>query len=135
MHTYWENAVGMSGVPVLKSIATADYYTKDPNQVAIVEKWIPVCKTLAATGTQSFAALAAVDGGQALVQFTQTDAAGQDRRQGGPDHPAAGPRSGRQVTAPARLNRRRTDAIHRHIPRSRGRHDSRQFARTGRTVG
>jgi len=72
MHTYWENAVGMSGVPVLKSIATADYYTKDPNQVAIVERWIPVCKTLAATGTQSFAALAAVDGGQALVQFTQT---------------------------------------------------------------
>ena len=36
-------------VPVLKSITTADYYTKDPNQVAIVEKWIPVCKTFAAT--------------------------------------------------------------------------------------
>ncbi|TDO51516.1 multiple sugar transport system substrate-binding protein [Kribbella sp. VKM Ac-2527] len=71
LHTYWENPVGMA-VPVLKSITTADYYTKDPNQVAIVEKWIPVCKTFAATGTQSFAALAAVDGGQALVQFTQT---------------------------------------------------------------
>ncbi len=40
--------------------------------MAIVEKWIPVCKTFAATGTQSFAALAAVDGGQALVQFAQT---------------------------------------------------------------
>jgi multiple sugar transport system substrate-binding protein len=77
IHTYWENPVGLSGVPVLKSIATADYYTKDPNQVTIVEKWIPVCKTFAATGTQSFAALAAVDGGQALTQFTQTMLQGQ----------------------------------------------------------
>jgi multiple sugar transport system substrate-binding protein len=76
IHTYWQNPVGMA-VPVLKSITTADYYTKDPNQVAIVEKWIPVCKTFAATGTQSFAALAAVDGGQALVQFTQTMLQGQ----------------------------------------------------------
>ncbi len=71
LHTYWETPVGLA-VPALKSIATADYYTKNPNQVAIVEKWIPICKTYAAQKTESFAALAAVDGGQALSQFAQT---------------------------------------------------------------
>ncbi|WP_432876742.1 ABC transporter substrate-binding protein [Kribbella sp. CA-245084] len=76
LHKYWETAVGVA-VPVLKSIASADYYTKDPNQVAIVEKWIPVCKTYAAKKTASFAALAAVDGGQALAQFAQTMLQGQ----------------------------------------------------------
>jgi multiple sugar transport system substrate-binding protein len=70
IHTYWQNPVGVA-VPVLKSIASADYYAKDPNQVAIVEKWMPVCKTYAAKKTQSFAALAAVDGGQPLAQFAQ----------------------------------------------------------------
>lgn len=76
IHTYWETPVGLA-VPVLKSIAGADYYTKDPNQVAIVEKWIPVCKTYAAKKTASFAALAAVDGGQPLAQFAQTMLQGQ----------------------------------------------------------
>jgi multiple sugar transport system substrate-binding protein len=76
LHTYWETPVGLA-VPVLKSIATADYYTKDANQVAIVEKWIPVCKTYAAKKTASFAALAAVDGGQTLAQFAQTMLQGQ----------------------------------------------------------
>lgn len=65
LHSYWETPVGLP-VPVLKSIATADYFTKDLNQVAIVEKWIPVCKTYGARTAQSFSALAAVDGGQAL---------------------------------------------------------------------
>ena len=59
-------------VPALKSIATSAAYTKDPNQVKIVEEWIPVCKTYAALKKESFAALAAVDGGQALAQFAQT---------------------------------------------------------------
>lgn len=76
IHTYWETPVGLA-VPALKSIASADYYTKDPNQVAIVEKWIPVCKTYAAKKTASFAALAAVDGGQPLAQFAQTMLQGQ----------------------------------------------------------
>jgi multiple sugar transport system substrate-binding protein len=71
IHTYWESPVGVA-VPVLKSIATSATYTKDPNQVAIVEKWMPVCKTYAALKKESFAALAAVDGGQALSQFAQT---------------------------------------------------------------
>ena len=70
IHTYWQSPVGVA-VPVLKSIAKADYYAKDPNQVAIVDKWMPVCKTYAAKKTQSFAALAAVDGGQPLAQFAQ----------------------------------------------------------------
>ena len=51
LHTYWETPVGMA-VPALKSIATADYYTKNTNQVAIVEKWIPICKTYAAQKTE-----------------------------------------------------------------------------------
>jgi multiple sugar transport system substrate-binding protein len=71
IHLYWQSPVGLA-VPVLKSIATADYYRKDPNQVAIVEKWIPICKTYAAQKKESFAALAAVDGGQPLAQFAQT---------------------------------------------------------------
>ena len=38
----------------------------------IVKEWIPVCKTYAALKKESFAALASVDGGQALSQFAQT---------------------------------------------------------------
>lgn len=71
IHQYWQKPVGLA-IPVLKSITTADYFTQDPNQVDIVKKWMPICKTYAAIGTQSFAALAAVDGGQALSQFAQT---------------------------------------------------------------
>jgi multiple sugar transport system substrate-binding protein len=71
IHQYWESPVGVA-VPALKSIATSAAFTKDPNQVKIVKDWIPVCKTYAALKKESFAALAAVDGGQALGQFAQT---------------------------------------------------------------
>ena len=71
IHQYWESPVGVA-VPALKSIADSAAYTKDPNQVKIVKEWIPVCKTYAALKKESFAALASVDGGQALSQFTQT---------------------------------------------------------------
>lgn len=76
IHTYWESSLGLA-IPVLKSIAKSANFTKDPNQVAIVEKWIPVCKTYAAKKTGSFALLASVDGGQALAQFAQTMLQGQ----------------------------------------------------------
>lgn len=71
IHQYWENPVGVA-IPALKSIATSKAFTQDPNQAKIVEEWIPVSKTYASLKRESFAALASVDGGQALAQFAQT---------------------------------------------------------------
>lgn len=71
LHRYWEEPVGVS-LPALKSTAESDEFRADPNRAAIVDQWVPVCKTYAAQKTESFAALASVDGGQALAQFAQT---------------------------------------------------------------
>lgn len=76
LHTYWDSSLGLA-IPALKSIAESANFTKDPNQATIVKEWIPVCKTYAAKKTASFAALASVDGGQALAQFAQTMLQGQ----------------------------------------------------------
>jgi multiple sugar transport system substrate-binding protein len=71
IHQYWDaNQVG--GIPVLKSIASSPAITKNPVQLKAIKEYIPIGKTYAATGSQMFAGLAAVDGGQALTQFAQT---------------------------------------------------------------
>lgn len=71
IHRYWEEPVGVS-LPALKSVADSESFRADPNRAKIVDEWVPVCTTYAAQKTESFAALASVDGGQALAQFAQT---------------------------------------------------------------
>lgn len=66
----WKANVG-SGLPVFKSVTQADYFTNDPENVVMVEKVVPACKSWAAVGNELFGGLAAFDGGQALAQFTQ----------------------------------------------------------------
>ena len=98
IHRYWETPVGLA-LPVLKTIAESADFTKDANQVKIVQEWVPVCKTYAALKTEAFAALASVDGGQALTQFAQTMLQGTTDPKAALTTPAAGPRSGREVAA------------------------------------
>lgn len=62
----------MNALPVFKSITELPEFTSDPNNVKIVEEYVPIAKTFAAGGTGLNADLAALDGGQALNQFTQT---------------------------------------------------------------
>ena len=71
LHTYWDTKVA-SSIPVLKSITDSPAFSADPNNAKIVKVWQPISKNYAATGSTLFAGLAAVDGGQALSQFTQT---------------------------------------------------------------
>ena len=62
----------VSGVPVLKSIVDLPEFTEESQQGQDRQGVQPIAKTYAASGTKLFAALAAVDGGQALAQFAQT---------------------------------------------------------------
>ena len=71
IHRYWETPVGLA-LPALKTVAESAAFTKDANQAKIAQEWVPVCKTYAALKKEAFAALASVDGGQALTQFAQT---------------------------------------------------------------
>ncbi|MDQ0801484.1 extracellular solute-binding protein [Arthrobacter sp. SLBN-112] len=71
MKVLWEKKL-VSQLPALKSIAGASSFTGSQSNVAIVNKWQPIAKTLATKGTQSSAKLAAIDGGQAMADFCQT---------------------------------------------------------------
>jgi multiple sugar transport system substrate-binding protein len=62
----------MSALPVFKSITELPEFASDPNNVKIVKDWQPIAKTFASQGNTLNANLAALDGGQALNQFTQT---------------------------------------------------------------
>jgi multiple sugar transport system substrate-binding protein len=62
----------MNALPVFKSITEMPEFTSDPNNVKIVKEYVPIAKTFASQGTALSADLAALDGGQALNQFTQT---------------------------------------------------------------
>jgi multiple sugar transport system substrate-binding protein len=67
----------MNSLPVFKSITQIPEFANDPNNVKIVKDWQPIAKTFAAQGSALNANLAALDGGQALNQFTQTVLTGQ----------------------------------------------------------
>ncbi|MFJ5959009.1 ABC transporter substrate-binding protein [Paenarthrobacter sp. NPDC092416] len=67
----WQQKL-MNALPVFKSITELPEFTADPNNVKIVNEYVPIAKTFAAQGTALSADLAALDGGQALNQFTQT---------------------------------------------------------------
>lgn len=67
----WKQGV-VGAMPVFKSITELPEFQKDANNVKIIKDWQPISKTFSAQGTRLFAALAAVEGGQFLGQFTQT---------------------------------------------------------------
>jgi multiple sugar transport system substrate-binding protein len=67
----WQKKL-MSALPVFKSITEIPEFANDPNNVKIVKDWQPIAKTFAAQGSTLNANLAALDGGQALNQFSQT---------------------------------------------------------------
>ncbi|WP_024819494.1 ABC transporter substrate-binding protein [Arthrobacter sp. 31Y] len=67
----WQQKL-MNALPVFKSITEMPEFTADPNNVKIVDEYVPIAKTFASQGTALSADLAALDGGQALNQFTQT---------------------------------------------------------------
>ena len=67
----------MSALPVFKSITEIPEFADDPNNVKIVKDWQPIAKTFAAQGSTLNANLAALDGGQALNQFSQSILTGQ----------------------------------------------------------
>lgn len=67
----WQQKL-MNALPVFKSTTEMPEFTADANNVKIVKEYVPIAKTFAAKGTALSADLAALDGGQALNQFTQT---------------------------------------------------------------
>ena len=67
----------MSALPVFKSITEIPEFADDPNNVKIVKDWQPIAKTFASQGSTLNANLAALDGGQALNQFSQSILTGQ----------------------------------------------------------
>lgn len=71
MKQLWEKKL-VTQVPALKSIAESPTFTASKSNVAVVEQWQPVAKTLASKGKESSAKLAAIDGGQAMGDFCQT---------------------------------------------------------------
>jgi multiple sugar transport system substrate-binding protein len=77
MKTLWQQNV-VPGLPVLKSIAALPEFQAQKQKAKIIAEWQPVAKTFATKSPKLFGALAAVDGSQPLVQFTQTILAGDD---------------------------------------------------------
>lgn len=67
----WQQKL-MAALPVFKSITELPEFASNANNVKIVKEWQPIAKTFASQGSTLNANLAALDGGQALNQFTQT---------------------------------------------------------------
>ncbi|WP_066517214.1 ABC transporter substrate-binding protein [Curtobacterium ammoniigenes] len=72
MAPLWTQNTGI-GLPVLKSIASTSAVTSDPNNVTMIEKWQPICKTWAAPGGNAlFANVSLVDSTPAMTTFAQS---------------------------------------------------------------
>jgi multiple sugar transport system substrate-binding protein len=71
MKSLWDQNV-VPALPVLKSIAESETFKKNTQADKIIQEWQPVSKTFGEKSSSLFGALAAVDGGQAITQFTQT---------------------------------------------------------------
>lgn len=72
---YAQNVTG--GLPVFKSVVALPEIQSNKDELKILTDWQPVGKGYSARGTTLFAALAAVDAGTAINQFTQTMLAGK----------------------------------------------------------
>ncbi|NQX13248.1 extracellular solute-binding protein [Microbacteriaceae bacterium VKM Ac-2855] len=77
--TYWFQNYGdlwkqrlIPALPVLKSVIALPEFQENAQKVKIVNEWQPIAKTYAAQGDTVDAKIAAIDGGQALNEFTQT---------------------------------------------------------------
>lgn len=71
MHVLWEKQL-VTIIPALQSVAQLPAFTADSQNAAIVKKWQPISKTIAAKATSSTASHASIDGGQGLADFAQT---------------------------------------------------------------
>jgi multiple sugar transport system substrate-binding protein len=76
MKTLWQQKVEPH-LPVLKSIIVLPEFQAQKQKVKVIEEWQPVSKTYATLSTKLSPALAQIDGGQPLNQFTQTMLAGK----------------------------------------------------------
>jgi multiple sugar transport system substrate-binding protein len=76
MKVLWQQGVEPH-IPVLKSIVALPEFQKQTNKVKVIKEWQPVGRTYAALGTELTPAIAAIDAGQQLNQFTQTMLAGK----------------------------------------------------------
>jgi multiple sugar transport system substrate-binding protein len=76
MKALWQQGVEPH-LPVLKSIIALPEFQAQKQKVNAIKDWQPVAKTYAALSTELTPALAQIDGGQAINQFTQTMLAGK----------------------------------------------------------
>jgi multiple sugar transport system substrate-binding protein len=76
MKTLWQQGV-VPGLPLLKSIIALPEFQKQTQKVAVIADWQPVAKSYGTKGTTLSSALAVIDAGQALNQFTQKMLSGQ----------------------------------------------------------
>lgn len=72
----WQQDV-VPALPVLQSIVDSPEFQADTQNVKIIKEWQPISKTFGSQSANLFGDLAAVDGGQAITQFTQTMLAGK----------------------------------------------------------
>jgi multiple sugar transport system substrate-binding protein len=73
--TLWQQKV-LPGLPVLQSVIDLPEFQENTQKAEIIKTWQPIAKTYAAQGDTVDAKIAAIDGGQALNEFTQTVLAG-----------------------------------------------------------
>jgi multiple sugar transport system substrate-binding protein len=76
MKALWQQGVEPH-LPVLKSIIALPEFQAQKQKVNAIQDWQPMAKTYAALSTELTPALAQIDGGQAINQFTQTMLAGK----------------------------------------------------------
>lgn len=72
MAPLWTEKTGV-GLPVLKSIVATPAFRSNPNAVAAIEKWLPICKSWAAPGGDAlFANVSLVDSTPTMTSFAQS---------------------------------------------------------------
>lgn len=76
MSTLWQQRV-VPALPILKSIAALPEFAENEQKKKILDVWQPIAKTFAAQSATVDARLAAIDGGQAMNEFTQTMLSGR----------------------------------------------------------
>ncbi|HKT00724.1 MAG TPA: extracellular solute-binding protein [Rugosimonospora sp.] len=70
MKTYWEQNVDPA-IPALKSIVALPAFQQQTQKLKVVSDWQPICKSYASLSNTLSPALAQIDGGQPLSEFTQ----------------------------------------------------------------
>jgi len=76
MPTMWASKV-VTVLPPLKSISDSASFQASPTNLKIVKEWQPISKTTASLSDKVFPALATIDGGTAMLQWSQTILSGK----------------------------------------------------------